>query len=87
MSAFVAGFGLGPLYPALLSEVLDVRQNGAIFFLAGIASSVLPWMTGQVSAGTRSLRWAMLVPMFAALTMLIAVAMSHGSFAKRERSA
>jgi hypothetical protein len=29
----------------------------------------------------------MLVPMFAALTMLIAVAMSHGSFAKRERSA
>jgi fucose permease len=87
MSAFVAGFGLGPLYPALLSEVLDVRHNGAIFFLAGIASSVLPWMTGQVSAGTRSLRWAMLVPMLAALTMLIAVAMSHGSFAKRERSA
>lgn len=83
-SAFIVGFGLGPLYPALLSEVLDVRQNGAIFFLAGVASSVLPWMTGQVSAATRSLRGAMLVPVFSALAMLIAVGVSRGPSKRRE---
>jgi MFS transporter, FHS family, glucose/mannose:H+ symporter len=84
VSAFVVGFGLGPLYPALLSEVLDIKQTGAIFFLAGIASSVLPWMTGQVSASTRSLRTAMLIPVFGALTMLAAVGMSRTAFAKRK---
>ena len=84
LSAFVAGFGLGPLYPALLSEVLDVRQNGAIFFLAGIASSVLPWMTGQVSAASGSLRKAMLVPVFSALAMLIAVSVSRAAGRSRD---
>jgi fucose permease len=82
-SAFVVGFGLGPLYPALLSRVLDIRQNGAIFFLAGVASSVVPWITGQVSGASRSLRAGMMVPVLGALTMLIAVVASQVSIRGR----
>jgi FHS family glucose/mannose:H+ symporter-like MFS transporter len=68
---FLVGFGLGPVYPLLLAVALQYSQNTAIFFVAGLGSAILPWLTGTVSSATSSLRWGLLVPFFASLLMLI----------------
>jgi fucose permease len=70
IAAFCLGFGIGPTYPLLLAWTLRFQQSGAIFFLAGIGSACLPWLTGVVSAQRHSLRVGLAVPMIA--TMLLA---------------
>ncbi|GAC1415483.1 MAG: hypothetical protein NVSMB62_03300 [Acidobacteriaceae bacterium] len=71
-AAFCLGFGIGPVYPLLLTAVLRFARTGSIFFLAGVGSACLPWLTG-VSAGAQgSLRIGLLVPVvaiFATLSM------------------
>ncbi len=69
--ALVLGFGLGPLYPIFLARVLVYRETGSIFFLAGIASALLPWLTGLLSAASRSLRAGLLVTLAGALLLLV----------------
>ena len=56
VAAFCLGFGIGPVYPLVLDWVLHVECTGAIFFLAGVGSATLPWLTGVVSAAHHSLR-------------------------------
>jgi fucose permease len=72
LSAFALGFGLGPLYPTLLARTLAYRQNGLIFCLCGIASSVMPWLTGVLSTHFVSLRAGLLVLTAGALVLLFA---------------
>jgi fucose permease len=67
---FLVGFGLGPVYPLLLAYALQYSQNTAIFFVAGLGSALLPWLTGIVSSSASSLRLGLVVPLAASMLML-----------------
>jgi MFS transporter, FHS family, glucose/mannose:H+ symporter len=67
---FLVGFGLGPVYPLLLAIALQYSEKTPIFFVAGLGSAFLPWLTGIVSSSTASLRLGLLVPVFASVWML-----------------
>jgi len=67
---FIVGFGLGPVYPLLLAIALQYSENTPIFFVAGLGSAFLPWLTGIVSSATSSLRLGLLVPVSASVLML-----------------
>lgn len=67
---FLVGFGLGPVYPLLLAIALQYSERTPIFFVAGLGSAFLPWLTGVVSSSTSSLRLGLLVPVFASILML-----------------
>ena len=71
VSAFLLGFGLGPIYPSLLARVIRYRQTGSIFFLAGTASALMPWLTGAVSSRFASLRSGLSVLVAGALVLLV----------------
>lgn len=75
IAACVLGIGLGPLYPLLLDSVLCYTRGGPIFFLAGVGSACLPWLTGVVSTARGSLRTGLLVFVFgtAVVTLLALV--------------
>jgi fucose permease len=70
LAAFCMGFGIGPTYPLLLAWALRFHRGGAIFFLAGVGSACLPWLTGIVSTHSHSLRVGLAVPMAATLVMV-----------------
>jgi hypothetical protein len=70
IAAFCLGFGIGPNYPLLLSWALRFHRGGVIFFLAGVGSACLPWLTGFVSAKQHSLRVGLAVPMIATMLMV-----------------
>ena len=70
LAAFCLGIGIGPTYPLLLAWALHFERGGAIFFLAGLGSACLPWLTGVVSASRGSLRMGLAVPMVGCLIML-----------------
>ena len=69
-AAFGLGFGIGPVYPTLLAWALQFQRGGTIFFLAGVGSACLPWLTGLISAQRQSLRIGLLVPMAGTIAML-----------------
>jgi fucose permease len=69
-AAFCMGFGIGPTYPLLLAWALRFHRGGAIFFLAGVGSACLPWLTGVVSTCQHSLRTGLVVPMIGTMIML-----------------
>jgi FHS family glucose/mannose:H+ symporter-like MFS transporter len=71
LAAFGLGFGLGPTYPLLLAWALRFQRGGAIFFLAGVSSASLPWLTGVLSNAQGSLRFGLGVPCAGALLMLV----------------
>jgi len=68
---FLVGFGLGPVYPLLLAIALQYSDKTEIFFVAGLGSAFLPWITGIVSSSTSSLRTGLVVPCAASVLMLI----------------
>jgi fucose permease len=70
LAAFCLGFGIGPIYPLLLAWALRFHRSGTIFFLAGVGSACLPWLTGLVSAQRHSLRTGLAVPMTATMLMV-----------------
>jgi fucose permease len=71
-AAFGIGFGVGPVYPLLLGLALDFKESGSIFFIAGLGSAFIPWLTGVLSHSDdrASLRIGLLAPTAAALLML-----------------
>jgi FHS family glucose/mannose:H+ symporter-like MFS transporter len=71
ISSFLIGFGLGPLYPSLLTRVLGYRQTGSIFFLCGVTSAVMPWLTGVLSEHFLSLRAGLMVLVLGAAVLLV----------------
>ena len=75
LSATVAGFVLGPIFPLCLSRVLTLMNNSAdskwVFAICGLGAAFLPWLTGEVSAHSGSLRIGLLVPVSALSAMII----------------
>lgn len=69
-AALCLGLGIGPVYPLLLDAVLRYTRGGPIFFLAGVGSACLPWLTGTFSSANASLRTGMLVPASASALLL-----------------
>jgi MFS transporter, FHS family, glucose/mannose:H+ symporter len=74
--AALAGFCIGPLYPLLLSFILQRSPKGWVFAVAGVGSAVLPWLTGFFSARLGSLRYGLIAPCGAAALMLALFAVS-----------
>lgn len=74
--AVAAGLSLGPLYPLLLSYLLERPARGWYFAVPGLGSAFLPALTGLVSARCSSLRCGLLVPGGAALLMLLLLMLS-----------
>jgi FHS family glucose/mannose:H+ symporter-like MFS transporter len=70
-AAFLLGFGIGPVYPLLLAWALRFHRAGAIFFLAGVGSACLPWITGIVSTQWHSLRDGFAVPLAGSAVLLV----------------
>ena len=62
LSGLLCGFGLGPLYPWVLSVALPRFRSTAIFVLAGVGASLTPWLTGTISSASGSLRLGLLAP-------------------------
>ena len=71
IGAFLAGFGLGPVYPLLLALALPYSENPLIFAIGGLGSAILPWVTGILSQATNSLRIGLAAPVLVAVTMLL----------------
>ena len=85
VAAFFLGFGIGPTYPLLLDWALHFDRGGAIFFMAGLGSACLPWLTGAISASRGSLRVGLAVPMVGTLAMLmVAIARPLGQWSRED---
>jgi MFS transporter, FHS family, glucose/mannose:H+ symporter len=67
----LAGVCVGPLYPLLLSFMLERSAGGWIFAVGGFGAAVLPWLTGLLSSHFNSLRFGLMVPCAASLIMAI----------------
>jgi len=62
LAGLLCGFGLGPLYPFVLSVALPRYRSVAVFLAAGFGASLLPWATGALSSACGSLRLGLLAP-------------------------
>jgi len=71
IAAGLSGLCIGPLYPLLLSFFLERSPRGWIFAMAGIGSTVFPWITGLLSTQFGSLRFGLFAPGGAALLMIV----------------
>ncbi len=71
----VLGLSLAPFFPstfALLMKRNPVpRVAGFILAVSGLGAALFPWLMGQVSTASGSLRLAMIVPMLLALALLL----------------
>jgi FHS family glucose/mannose:H+ symporter-like MFS transporter len=71
IAAGLAGLSIGPLYPLLLSFMLERTPRGWIFAVAGLGSAFFPWLTGLISAHYGSLRYGLIAPCGAAILMIV----------------
>lgn len=69
--AAIAGICIGPLYPLLLSFMLEHSARGWIFAVGGLGAAVFPWLTGSLSAHFHSLRFGLMAPCGAGLIMVL----------------
>jgi FHS family glucose/mannose:H+ symporter-like MFS transporter len=71
VAAAVAGVCIGPLYPLLLSFMLEHSARGWIFAVGGVGAAVFPWLTGALSSHFNSLRFGLIAPCGAGLIMVL----------------
>lgn len=70
-AAALSGLCVGPLYPLLLSFLLERAPSGWVFAVAGLGSALFPWLTGEFSAHFGSLRYGLAAPCGAAVLMIL----------------
>lgn len=78
VAAGAAGAFIGPLYPLLLSYLLELSPWGWFFSVGGLGAALFPWITGLVSAHYHSLRYGLVVPCAAGLVMIGISALMFG---------
>lgn len=75
VAMFLLGFTLGPIYPLLVAEsfrhVRRVADSRWILAAAGFGGSILPWLTGWISAHSGSIRVGILTFPAALLLMIV----------------
>ncbi len=69
-AGLLCGFGLGPLYPYVLSVALPRYRSTTVFVMAGVGASLTPWLTGALSSHFHSLRVGLVAPGVAFLVLL-----------------
>jgi fucose permease len=69
--AAIAGICIGPLYPLLLSFMLEHSARGWIFAVGGLGAAIFPWLTGALSSHFHSLRFGLMAPCAAGLIMVL----------------
>jgi fucose permease len=71
----VLGLSLAPFFPSTFALLMKrnplPRVAGFILAVSGLGAALFPWLMGQVSTASGSLRLAMLVPMLLALALLL----------------
>lgn len=70
VAATLAGLAFGPLYPLVLSFLLERSTRGWIFAVGGVGSAIFPEFTGLLSTQFGSLRYGLIVPWCAVLLMI-----------------
>lgn len=70
LGAGLSGMCIGPLYPLLLSFLLERSSRGWIFALGGVGAALFPWLTGLLSAHYGSMRYGLLAPCAGAFLMV-----------------
>ena len=73
-AGLLCGFGLGPLYPYILSVARPRYRSIAVFVCAGIGAATVPWLTGVLSSQYSSLRVGLLASL-AAFGLLVTAAL------------
>jgi MFS transporter, FHS family, glucose/mannose:H+ symporter len=77
LGAFLAGFGLAPVFPttiAILTQVFGKatsRVSSLVFVLAALGGATVPWLVGVVSTRYGSLRIGLLLPLLITLLLLL----------------
>ncbi len=75
VSAGTVGLTLGPIFPLCIAKALAFMHDSPkakwVFSISGLGGAVLPWMTGNLSAHSGSLRVGLMVPVFALAAMII----------------
>lgn len=69
--AALGGISIGPVYPLVLSFLLERSPRGWIFAVAGLGSALFPWITGILSQQFGSLRLGLMAPLAAAGAMIL----------------
>jgi fucose permease len=84
LAAALAGLGIGPLFPLVLSYLLERSPEGWVLAVSGLGSIIFPWVTGVLSAHFGSLRYGLLAPCGAALLMIVVSAFGVRAAGTRE---
>lgn len=66
----LSGMFLGPIYPLLLSFILESYSRGWVFAVGGIGAVIFPWLTGLLSAHWGSIRYGLIAPCVGVLLMI-----------------
>jgi fucose permease len=77
VSAAVIGLGLAAIYPitiSLLSNTFgpaSTRVGSVMFMLASFGAACMPWLVGEMSTETSSLKYGLAVPLIGCVVMLV----------------
>jgi len=75
--AMICGLGFAPIFPVTVamleqkSRAAGIPVYGWVFAMAGLGGAFLPWLAGQISQISGSIRYALIVPPVAVFLLLV----------------